>query len=231
MPAQFAASQTSPVETAAVANRSAALTLGISVNAQVPIDYFQDGLLVVRSGAGAGELYGVSGNTKVEAVDSTITVHLDAPVNTTIPAGSVVTLYRNAYNGVEISNADSDAATPIVGATPVAVTASYYFWVATNGPSVVLQQGQLDNGDPFNKSKITNGAVAISRQPGPPTDYVGQPYGEPGRLVVRRSMFDTDVEALVPFSGPAVVPTIPLGYVLENATDGQLCLVYMGLDN
>lgn len=201
----------------------------------IAIDEFEDGMLFIDSGDGEGHVYGVDTNDAYSNGPSTLRVYLDSPVNVTLLASSSkVSLIKNRYKDVQVTEPISAKRRPTVGITPTAVTASYYFWLQTDGPCAALQQGELRSELPISPSEITAGAVSLSRVVIPRIDLFSTniPVGATGWAVIQSELNATDKEYLAPATGLAVVQSTPsIGYVINPAEDGQQCLVYLTLDN
>lgn len=105
----------------------------------IAANLFQDGYYIVCTGSAAqgfGTMYQIKSHPASAAATCAFTFY--EPLRTAITAGSSkVSLMTNPYKAV----IQAPATTPtgmIVGVAPVAVTASYYFWVQTWGIANVL---------------------------------------------------------------------------------------------
>jgi hypothetical protein len=208
------------------------LALKLTGTAAFTLNEFEDGLLLINDGNGEGYVYGVVSSSSLTPNGSTMRVYLDSKVQVTLLASSTsVSLLKNRYRDVELAKS-STYRTEIVGVTPVAVPASYYFWLATDGPCAVLQQDTLVRGLPVTASEITSGAVTLSRTVIPTgTEYRNLPHSAGGYAIVQTELHATDKESLTTITGLGVVPQVSIGTVLEPTQHGQHCMIQLGLDN
>jgi len=199
---------------------------------QFDLNEFEDGLLLVSDGAGEGHVYVVRASAKFQSADRTMRVYLDSRVATQLLASTTrVSLLKNRFRNVEIAKS-ATYRTQVVGIAPVAVSASYYFWLATDGPCAVLQQDTLYKELPVSPSEITAGAVTLTRNVVPTgTEYRNVPHAAEGLAVIQTEVYTTDRESLTTTSGLAIVPSVSIGTVLEPAEHGNHCLIQLSLDN
>lgn len=107
-------------------------------------NYFQDGYLLVNSTDLAyNQMVRVSGNEAL--VSSTalgqqtgIWLDVDGLDKTVDTATCIAKLVANPYAKVVVNPIAATTGGYVIGVTPVAVTASYYFWLQTWGPALVL---------------------------------------------------------------------------------------------
>ena len=105
---------------------------------------YQDGYMIITAGTGIGEMYRIRGNSVDDSPASgRCTFYLyDALKATMVASSTTVDVYVNPYSGVYINPtvADGTATTgfKIAGVTQRGVTASYYFWLQTDGLATAL---------------------------------------------------------------------------------------------
>ena len=196
---------------------------------QIQANDYEDGLLYVNDGQGEGHIYPVSANAPMSIYDTTMTVHLDAPLQVRLDATtSRVTLLKNRYTGLR--EADAPPTSPLAGVAPVAVAANSYFWCQTGGPAAVLQQGPMEQYLPVAASRKRDGAVALAAVVIPSgSDDSRSRVGATGLAIAQA--LDTNAadvrERLAPISGIGVLPDITIGYVLDPQDEGDECLVHL----
>ena len=196
---------------------------------------YDDGLLYVVSGAGAGHVYRISSSEAGDPANGRLEIALDTHQSGALGFNGIrtstrVTLFRNRFRNLAI--ADSPPKTAVAGATPEDISANLYFWLQTHGACAIMQEGQTEAYRPVAASKVTQGAVHLATTTVPDPDTVGrQHYNTDGLAVV--SVIrpgDTDAERLAPVSGVGVVPDVQLGYVLDEGADGAFALVHLTVE-
>ena len=103
-----------------------------------------------------------------------------------------------------------------LGVVPVAVTASYYFWLQTGGPAIVLQDGKLFENRDVIPSHRVRGATQSA-----------------GSAIVSDTVVMDALanERLVEVPAPeGAVPSNAFGYALDPRVDTDYALVQMELD-
>jgi len=121
-------------------------------------DQFAEGYMNVQGPAAStyqGHVYRVKGNDLAASVaaagDLHIRLHPDDPLKVAFKAGTTtVSLRKNPFGNCVIA-ASAGAAGPVVGTTPVAVSANYYFWAQRTGPASVQTTG----------TTVTDGAPVV----------------------------------------------------------------------
>jgi len=112
-----------------------ATDLSVALGAVAAINAFEDGYVVSVDGTGQGQLLHINSNT---AGDDPCILSLAEPIVTTMAqADTKVSVFVNQYADVVKTAGPATAAA--LGVAPIAVTASYYFWLQTGGPAAVLQ--------------------------------------------------------------------------------------------
>lgn len=218
--------------TLSYAARNDQFLINVSVPDTVNQDEFEDGLVYVYTGGGAGIVYNVEGNTQVTASSTQMTLNLDVVTTQGISTStSRVSVFKNRFKALTIADAPPSAA--VVGVTPQAITASYYFWLQTHGAAAVLQEGPLWDYKPIAASHEASGAVRLATVT-VPDSHAGLRHGSEGLALTPTLQPDGDAyraEVIAPVSGIAVVSDVPLGYVLHPRDDGNHALVYLTIDN
>ena len=121
----------------------------LSVNIEVPTtdltkNQYKDGYLVFNAEAGAGEVYRIKSHPLHDASDdNTVAITVDEPdgIRTALTTSSEAQLVYNPYTAVKVIDGDGTMTTGPLGVTTIPVTASYYCWLQTAGPSSVLVSG------------------------------------------------------------------------------------------
>lgn len=206
------------------------LTINVELinDARITEGLYSDGTLYVVSGGGAGQVYRIATNEVGDRVNNQLVVHLDTDSITGETSATRVTLFKNRFKDVAIASAPPNTA--VIGATPIAVSASNYFWLQTHGAAAVIQEGRLDLYRPIAASKITSGAIKLAVVV-IPDSFSGVRHGASSITVVPTIQpADTTAERLAPVSGVGVVPDIPLGYVLDPGNDGAHALVHLSVE-
>lgn len=190
---------------------------------------YAEGMLYVVSGGGSGYVYRVESNAAADASTNTLKILIEADSIVGLVHNTTrVTLLKNRFRDVALADAPPSAA--VIGVTPVAVTASYYFWLQTHGAAAVLQEGALAVNRPVAASRLTSGAVRLATVT-IPNSFSGVRNDTGGLAVVPTIQpADTKAERLAPISGVGVVPDLPLGYVLDPSYDGAHALVHLSIE-
>ncbi len=131
----------------------------VAVDNAVTADKYAGGYFTTRDGTGEGYSYLIASNTSAAGA-GTVVVNLDEPLIEALATTSEATLRKHAYQSVMLSVADQ-LDMPI-GVTPVAVTASYYFWAQVWGECSVLGDASTHaRGSEATISAATVGAVGL----------------------------------------------------------------------
>ncbi|KKL23606.1 hypothetical protein LCGC14_2423670 [marine sediment metagenome] len=180
----------------------------------VAFDEYKDGLLYVNDVDNQGDVYGISGNDG-QGLEGTVTISLHTPLRTALTTSSQVSLVRNRYQGVRITETVANERT--LGASPVAVAASEYFWAQVGGPAVILQDGAWDENKDLVPSDQVRGAamVASSASQGAETRLTDVTYAD---RLVRSNVV------------PSTAVTNTIGYAIDPRADTEHGLVHLSLD-
>ncbi len=120
------------------------------------------GFVYGNDGTGQGQIYEIAGNTAGNK-GSTITLLLVSPLETALTTSSQVTLIKDRYDGVRITN--KLTMQQAIGVVPIAVPVSWYFWLQTYGAAPILQDGTLYENWPVAPSVNIRGAISTATSP------------------------------------------------------------------
>ena len=120
---------------AAVGDDHVHVTVG---NENITANKYSEGYLTHDYGTYKGEIYKINYHAAVSYATSTaLTVYLSDYVRRVIAAADDVTLIR--HKCMDVINCPANTPTGVViGVSPIAPTASYYFWAQYKGPCAVL---------------------------------------------------------------------------------------------
>ena len=125
-------------------------------------DLYEQGWLVVNGGTGAGQTHKIYKNEAISASGSG-KIYLNDGLVTALDTTSDVTLYKSLFNGVGVGTPGVAQQALALGTNPVAVTASYYFWLQTYGWACIKSGDALGNAN--NEREVfvhASGVTAIS---------------------------------------------------------------------
>ena len=159
------------VNTFAVGDKSITATLGATA---ITGNEYQEGFVNVTDELGQGIMYKIK-SCPATALSSDVVVLLEEPIVVAAHADTTVTLYRNKYRDVLVS--DGTQADLPVGVPNVEIAANAYGWLQVGGPcSILVDANDTTVGKPVTIGDGTAGAVE-SRNAATET-YVGnQPAG------------------------------------------------------
>ena len=120
-------------------------------------DELQDGYIYVYDNTGEGHMYKVASHAALTGGESGNIVLLD-PVRVAPIAASVATIVHNRFFKVIVHPSPPTAAP--LGWAPIPVTADYFFWLLTAGPTTMMIDGTVVLGKQVRPSEDDNGAVA-----------------------------------------------------------------------
>jgi len=142
------------VNTAAAGDTSLDVTLGSTA---ITGNEYQNGYVMVIDAAGQGAVYTIK-SAPAAALSTVVTIQLVEPIVIAFEAATTVTLVRNKFRDVVIS--DGTQADLPVGVTPVLVPADEFFWAQTGGYSCILvDTNDTVAGQPITIGASVNGAV------------------------------------------------------------------------
>ncbi len=197
---------------------------------RLDVGEFNEGLMYVVSGGGAGHVYRINSSGDPDLVNNQLTINLDVVdligfVNTT----TRVTLLQNKFKALVIADAPPSA--PVIGISPVAVAVDQFFWLQTTGAAAVLQEGVLQTNLPIASSSDAQGAVRHAVVVVPPLSGARNPHQAQSVAVVDTIQpEDRGQSRLVPVTGMGVVPQLTLGYVIDPGYDDAQCLVHLNIE-
>ena len=208
------------------------IALGSVVNSDqsLPVGRYEEGLLYVVSGGGAGQVYRVRSSEKGDETNNELKVVIDAArivgrVNST----TRVTLFKNFFT--ELVIAEAPPSTAVIGISPAAVPANEYFWLQTHGAAAVLQEGGLQVNLQVAASPEREGAMRHAVIVVPPLSGDTNPHDARSVAVVNtRHPEDRGASRLAPVTGLGVVPETALGYVIDPGYDGAQALVHVDIE-
>ena len=179
----------------------------------VALDDYKDGLVYVNDGSDQGHIYAIVGNSATLG-GGTLTLDINTKTITALTTSSYVTIIKNRYDGVRVTEPSPVERT--LGAAPVAVTASYYFWLQTGGPACLIQDGELYENRDVVPSVTVRGATMAAG----------------AAITGENVVFDrAGVQRLVEVDLPeGAVPSNAFGYALDPRVDTDHALVQMELD-
>lgn len=151
------------------------VVMGIGATA-LSQNQYKEGYLLVSANTGAGHAYKIRGHGAYSASSTGVVIELYDSLRTSLVAGttpSKVDLCPHPCRGVVIHPSPPTAI--LIGVTPCAVPANYYFWAQFRGVCAVLIDGSLTAGTYVCPSDATDGAVEVASS-------TVLPYGAIGRV-------------------------------------------------
>lgn len=121
-------------------------------------NYFAGGYLHINDGTGEGHQYKIISSSAVAIAGTSITLMLDEPIRVAT-AGSAASEFSIIHSPWMAAVESTTLGCP-VGVTPIVVTATYYYWAQTGGPSICLSGNTDAVGKPLYQSTTTAGMVA-----------------------------------------------------------------------
>jgi len=197
---------------------------------RLALEEFNEGLLYVVSGGGAGHVYRIVHSARPDLLNNQLTVTIDAEEIIGYAAATTrVTLFQNKFKGLAIADAPPSA--PVIGISPVAVPVDEFFWLQTTGTAAVLQEGELQTNLPVASSSDAQGAVRHAVVVVPPLSGATNPHDARSVAVVNTiHPEDRGGSRLAPVTGLGVVPQLTLGYVIDPGYDDAQCLVHLNIE-
>ena len=137
------------------------------------INDLADGYLMINQDAttGVADVYRIKSHPAMPGATS-ILITLYDPLLQAVPAAALGTVLFNKYKNLIVTAAPPSA--KVIGVTPIAVTASYYFWIQVAGPCACLLAGTVVIGDfvvPITTAGAVGPSVAVETD-GPPVAQV-----------------------------------------------------------
>lgn len=175
------------VNTFAVGDTSITVTVGATA---IVAGEYEEGFVNITDDTGQGIMYAIA-NCPATAGTADIVVRLSEPIRVGAIAGTTVTLMRNKYRDLRVS--DVNQTDMPVGVMNVTLPIDYYGWLQVKGPCSIL----VDSNDTTAGSYITNGdteAGAVETRNATAEPIVGiQPIGnnaDPGEYGSYELMLD-----------------------------------------
>ena len=188
----------------------------------VALNEYESGLVYVNDGSKQGHVYRL-GNHEAGLVDGTLTVNLHTRLITPLGTSDQVTLIKNVYNGVAVSQALRTERA--VGVPPKDVTAGLYFWAQTFGPVAILQDGTLFEFRDVSPSTAVHGAVSHTTVP------VAAAANDEIQPTDSISVLITDVENNERLADVPVLKGLPatsvVGFSLDPRADTEYSLIQL----
>lgn len=142
------------VNTFAVGDKTITVTLASTA---IVGNEYEEGFVNVTDAAGQGIMYRVKNVPTADASASVIIV-LEEPIVVAAEAATTVTLYRNKFRDIVVSNG-TQADLP-VGVPNVTIAVDSYGWVQTGGPcSILVDSNDTTAGGPITIGDNGSGAV------------------------------------------------------------------------
>jgi hypothetical protein len=195
-------------------------------DAAVALNEYEDGLVYVNDGTQQGHVYRIVSHAAA-AAGTTLTIGLHTRLITALGMSDQVTLMKNTYDGVAVSQALRTERA--VGVPPLAVTANYFFWAQTFGPVPVLQDGTLYEFRDVMPSTTVHGAVANATVP------IAASANDEIQAAENISIVITDAENNERLADIPVLKGLPatsvVGYSLDPRADTEYSLVQLTIIN
>ena len=129
---------------------------------ETTLDQYKDGIVYVNDGTQQGHIYRIASNDAAVA-GGTVTIKLHSRTQTTLATSDQVTLIKNSFGGVAITQASLTQRA--VGVPPITVPANEFFWAQTFGSVALLQDGTLYEARDVALSRVVHGAISHATVP------------------------------------------------------------------
>ena len=145
---------------AAIGAKQVKLAIGATA---ITSNMYKEGYFHVNDATGEGYNYKVKDHAAYSASSAAVYINLYDPIKIALVAStSEYTLTKHPSDGIILCPTTLTA--PVIGVTPIAVSASYYFWAQVKGPAACLTGGVVVVGGGVAPSAGT-GAVAGAVMP------------------------------------------------------------------
>ena len=145
------------VNTASVGDTTLDITLG---GTAVTASEYEEGYVVVTDATGEGEVYKMKAAPAQSNTTGVFTPTLEEKIRVAFEAATTVTLVRNKFRDILIS--DGTLADLPVGVTPTSLTANEFGWVQTGGfASILVDTNDTTAGQPITIGDNGSGAVEL----------------------------------------------------------------------
>lgn len=142
------------VNTFAIGDTNITVTLGATA---ITGNEYNEGFVAIVDGTGEGHFHKIKNAPATDASGDCV-IELYDPIEVAAVAATTVTLYRNKFRDVLVS--DGTQADLPVGVPNVVVAADYYCWLQTGGPCTILvDANDTTAGQPITIGDGTTGAV------------------------------------------------------------------------
>lgn len=125
------------------------ITVGIGATVIAAGEY-EEGFVNITDDTGEGIMYAIA-NCPATAINSDVVIKLAEPIRVAAVANTTVTLYRNKYRNIRVS--DVNQIDMPIGVMNVTLPVDYYGWLQVKGPCSIL----VDTNDTVAGQYITNG--------------------------------------------------------------------------
>ena len=143
------------VNTASVGDTTLDITLG---GTAVAASEYEEGYVVVTDAAGEGEVYKMKAAPAQSSSSGVFTPTLEEGIRVAFADATTVTLVRNKYRDIIISDGTQNDMP--VGVTPTSLTANEFGWVQTGGfAAILVDTSDTVAGQPITIGDNDNGAV------------------------------------------------------------------------
>ena len=139
-----------------VGDTTIAFTPNTATTDDLALNELQDGYIIIYDNTGEGHKYKILSNPVIVGAVSGVLTLVD-PIRVAPVAASVATVIHNRFKSVIVHPAPITAIP--AGFVQNIVTASYFFWVLTQGPTGFLVDGSLVLGEHVRPSEDDDGAV------------------------------------------------------------------------
>jgi len=150
-------------------------TKTVTVSTAAAMTTLAEGYLCINDNTGQGLMYKI----KKSAANASTSTHTDItlydPIYTALDTTSECIVVPSPYYGVTVATADGEE--NIIGVPPIAVTASYYFWLQTWGICNVLRADTAAVGNDLTTQTTTANAVGERTAGTSNTGYIGHGWG------------------------------------------------------
>lgn len=137
-------------------------TLTVTVTAGTAIDEneLQGGEFLINDATGEGHTYVIESNTAITTATTEVNLTLKRGLKVALDTTSEFTLIRNPMWGAIVS---TTLTLPLIGVTPIAVTADYYFWAQRVGNCSVLNDSTtMVTGQNIEQGAGTSGGMTLA---------------------------------------------------------------------
>ena len=201
------------------------LTVTLS-DVAVTLNEYENGLVYVNDGTQQGHVYRIVSHAAA-AAGAILSIGLHTRLITALGTSDQVTLMKNTYDGVAVSQALRTERA--AGVPPQDITANFFFWAQTFGPVPVLQDGTLYEFRDVMPSTTVHGAVSNATVP------IAASANDEIQATENISIVITDVENNERLADIPVLKGLPatsvVGYSLDPRADTEYSLVQLTISD